>query len=91
MERAFIAIDHPLIPSSCRFKEIPTYSSPIKADFVNSGAVKSNIGHLEGTSGLAGVIKAIQVLEKGIIPPNANFKRLNPRIDAEFFNLQVSY
>lgn len=29
------------------------------------------------------------VLEKGVIPPNTNFERLNPKIDAKFFNLQV--
>lgn len=52
------------------------------------GAVKSNIGHLEGTSGLAGVVKSILALEKGVIPPNTNFKSLNPRIDADFFNLR---
>ncbi|KAL8949407.1 MAG: hypothetical protein Q9222_004476 [Ikaeria aurantiellina] len=53
------------------------------------GAVKTNVGHLEGASGMAGLIKAILVLEKGVIPPNANFERLNPRIDAEF--LKVSF
>ncbi|KAF2728283.1 reducing type I polyketide synthase [Polyplosphaeria fusca] len=47
------------------------------------GALKSNIGHLEGASGIAGVIKTILVLEKGIIPPNANFVNINPRIDPE--------
>ena len=52
------------------------------------GAVKSNLGHLEGASGLAGVIKTILALEKGPIPPNANFKSLNPQIDAEFLKLQ---
>ena len=61
------------------------------ADFAFSGAVKSNIGHLEGTSGIAGIIKAILAVEKGIIPPNANFEKLNPQIDAEFFNLEVTY
>lgn len=60
------------------------------ADGAFSGAVKSNIGHLEGTSGIAGIIKAILAVEKGIIPPNTNFERLNTRIDAEFFNLEVS-
>ena len=54
-----------------------------------SGAVKSNIGHLEGTSGIAGIIKAILVVEKGIIPPNTNFEKLNSQIDAEFFSLKV--
>jgi 3-oxoacyl-(acyl-carrier-protein) synthase len=52
--------------------------------------VKANIGHLEGASGLAGLIKTIKVLESAIIPPNANFEKLNPRIDAEFFNLKVN-
>lgn len=54
------------------------------------GALKSNIGHLEGGSGIAGVIKAVLVLEKGIIPPNANFQEINPNIDAEFLNIKVS-
>ncbi|KAI0485236.1 lovastatin nonaketide synthase [Xylariaceae sp. FL0804] len=38
------------------------------------GAVKSNIGHLEGCSGLAGVIKTVLVLEQGIIPPICGFQ-----------------
>ena len=58
--------------------------------FSYSGAVKSNIGHLEGASGMAGLIKTVLVLEKGIIPPNANFEQVNPSIDAEFTDVQVS-
>ncbi|KAF1967921.1 ketoacyl-synt-domain-containing protein [Bimuria novae-zelandiae CBS 107.79] len=38
------------------------------------------ISHLEGGSGVAGLIKTILVLEKGVIPPNANFERLSSRI-----------
>lgn len=53
------------------------------------GAVKANIGHLEGCSGLAGVIKTILVLEKGVIPPIAGFSSLNELIDAEALHLQV--
>ncbi|KAI1371682.1 putative polyketide synthase [Hypoxylon crocopeplum] len=59
-----------------------------KQDPVFVGAIKSNIGHLEGASGLAGVIKTVLALEKGVIPPNTNFERLNPKIDAEFLRLQ---
>ncbi|KAK2612526.1 hypothetical protein QQS21_001464 [Conoideocrella luteorostrata] len=51
------------------------------------GALKSNLGHLEGASGVAGVIKAVLSLEKGVIPPNTNFEKLNPRIDAASLNL----
>ncbi|KAF2006636.1 putative polyketide synthase [Amniculicola lignicola CBS 123094] len=47
------------------------------------GAVKSNIGHLEGASGIAGVIKTIMVLEKGIIPPNANFEQASSSLDLQ--------
>jgi acyl transferase domain-containing protein len=56
---------------------------------VNSGAVKSNIGHLEGGSGIAGIIKAVLVLEKGIIPPNTNFETLNPKIDLDYLRIRV--
>jgi len=54
-----------------------------------SGAVKSNIGHLEGGSGLASLIKTILILEKGVIPPNANFERVNPKIDTQALNIEV--
>ena len=58
-----------------------------QAILANRGA--ANVGHLEGTSGIAGIIKAILAVEKGIIPSNTNFEKLNPQIDAEFFNLEV--
>ncbi|RYP24065.1 hypothetical protein DL765_000793 [Monosporascus sp. GIB2] len=51
------------------------------------GSIKANVGHLEGASGLAGVLKAIMILERGIIPPNALFEQLNPNIDAKDANL----
>lgn len=53
------------------------------------GAVKSNIGHLEGVAGLAGLIKTVLVLEKGIIPSNIWFERPNGLIDPEAWNIKV--
>lgn len=38
---------------------------------------------------MAGVIKAVFALERGVIPPNALFERMNPSIDAEFYNITV--
>lgn len=54
------------------------------------GAVKANIGHLEGCSGLAGLIKTILVLESGYIPPIAGFETLNDAINAQELHLHVS-
>ncbi|THV53504.1 hypothetical protein BGAL_0049g00390 [Botrytis galanthina] len=65
------------------FRDYRTVQDPLYI-----GAVKSNIGHLGGAAGLAGVIKTILVLEKGMIPPNANFKSLNSRISAAELKLQ---
>ncbi|GFN16497.1 type I Iterative Polyketide synthase (PKS) [Aspergillus tubingensis] len=58
-------------------------------DPVYLGSVKSTIGHLEGASGVAGVIKAVLAVEKGIIPPNTDLQTLNPRIDEEFLHVKV--
>ncbi|MFH8786957.1 type I polyketide synthase [Streptomyces roseoverticillatus] len=45
------------------------------------GSVKTNIGHSEPVSGIAGVIKAVECLRRGVIPPNQNFDAWNPGID----------
>lgn len=54
------------------------------------GSVKTNIGHTEATSGLAGVIKAVMALEKEAIPPNANFENPNENIPFDKLGLKES-
>jgi acyl transferase domain-containing protein len=52
------------------------------------GALKSNIGHPEAASGIAGIIKTVLVLEAGIIPPNKYPERISPVIAASCPNLK---
>ncbi len=53
------------------------------------GSVKTNIGHLEGAAGVAGLIKAILSLEHEAIPPHLHFQRPNPHIAWKDFNVRV--
>ena len=45
------------------------------------GSVKSNIGHLKGAAGAAGILKAVFALEAKELPPSLNFDKPNPSID----------
>ncbi|MFF2012620.1 type I polyketide synthase [Streptomyces sp. NPDC058195] len=53
------------------------------------GAVKTNIGHLEAAAGIAGLIKAAMCLDRGEIPPNLHFSRLNSNISFDNTTFEV--
>lgn len=51
-----------------------------KKQFCAISSVKTNIGHLGGTSGLAGLIKAVLALKNKELPPMINFAKPNREI-----------
>ena len=54
------------------------------------GSVKTNLGHLETASGVAGLLKAALVLKYGRIPASLHYKTPNPNIDFDALKLRVA-
>lgn len=54
------------------------------------GSVKTNIGHLEAASGMAGLFKALLILKHRKIPASLHAEELNPEIPFDELNLQVT-
>ncbi|KAI0518349.1 hypothetical protein F5B22DRAFT_635407 [Xylaria bambusicola] len=54
------------------------------------GSVKTVIGHLEGSAGLAGLLKSSASIQNGLIAPNLLFNRLNPDIEPFYHGLQIA-
>ena len=53
------------------------------------GSVKTNIGHLETAAGVAGLIKAVLSMARGVIPPHLHFRNPNPRVDWQRLPVRV--
>jgi len=53
------------------------------------GSVKSNLGHLETASGMAGLVKVVECLKNRAIPASINYDSPNPNIDFDHLNLRV--
>ncbi|RYO91715.1 hypothetical protein DL762_002044 [Monosporascus cannonballus] len=53
------------------------------------GAIKPNIGHSEAASGIFAVMKAALMTEAGVIPGVAGFRKLNPEILEDEWNVKV--
>ncbi|MDE0391535.1 MAG: beta-ketoacyl synthase N-terminal-like domain-containing protein, partial [Rhodospirillales bacterium] len=54
------------------------------------GSVKTNIGHLEAAAGVAGVIKTVLAMNRGVIPRHLHFRVPRPEIDWERLPLEVT-
>ncbi|TSC24492.1 type I polyketide synthase [Corallococcus sp. Z5C101001] len=53
------------------------------------GSAKTNLGHLEGAAGIAGIIKVVLALQHREHPPHLNFKNPSPHIPWERLPVEV--
>ncbi len=58
--------------------------------FCAIGSLKTNIGHLDAASGVAGLIKTVLALKHQQLPPSLHFEQPNPKIDFANSPLYVS-
>lgn len=54
------------------------------------GSVKTNLGHLEGASGVASLIKTVLALQHQQIPPHLHLQQPNPHIDWQNLSIRVA-
>ena len=67
----------------------PIYASADRDAPLLLGSVKTNIGHLEGASGIAGLIKGILMVQKGLVPPHLHLRQPTPLMDWDQWALRL--
>ena len=58
------------------------FAGPNRVSPLHVASVKGNIGHLEGASGVAALIKTLLMMHYKTLPIQANYSSLNPKIPA---------
>ncbi|MCG8638802.1 MAG: acyltransferase domain-containing protein [Desulfobacterales bacterium] len=61
--------------------ELHTLKAIYKKTDAGISSIKSQIGHLLGCAGSAGVLKALLAVNKGMLPPNGRFEKLSKNHD----------
>ena len=61
----------------------------VRSEPLPIGSVKTNVGHTEAASGLAGLLKALLSLKHGLFPRSLHAASLNPAIPFDQLNLSV--
>jgi acyl transferase domain-containing protein/NAD(P)H-dependent flavin oxidoreductase YrpB (nitropropane dioxygenase family)/acyl carrier protein len=61
--------------------ELETLNTWYKDSHAGISSIKSQIGHLLGAAGAAGMLKALLAVNKGVLPPNGRFETLSKNHD----------
>ncbi|MBU2630188.1 MAG: acyltransferase domain-containing protein, partial [Proteobacteria bacterium] len=69
--------------------ELETLNSIYKNAVAGISSIKSQIGHLLGCAGSAGLLKALLTVNKGILPPNGQFETLSKNHDLKDSSLFI--
>lgn len=56
------------------------FGGPQRDSILHFSSIKGNIGHTEGTAGVAGLIKVLLMMKHNLIPMQASHNTLNPKI-----------
>ncbi|MDZ7664000.1 MAG: beta-ketoacyl synthase N-terminal-like domain-containing protein [Desulfotignum sp.] len=69
--------------------ELETLNAWYKDSHAGVSSIKSQIGHLLGAAGAAGLIKALLAVNKGMLPPNGQFETLAKNHDMKDSSLFI--
>src|SRR5579864_8289212 len=76
-------VEAQMLAEMLRKENLPEHSVPL-------GSVKSNIGHLKGAAGAAGLLKATLALRDKVLPPSVHCEHPSPDIDFTHSPLYVN-
>ncbi|KAF2964213.1 hypothetical protein GQX73_g9357 [Xylaria multiplex] len=65
------------------------FHSPQRQTPIYISSVKGNIGHTEGASGVAGLIKTLLMLQRRAVPRQVSFQRINPKIKIDTVQCRI--
>ena len=67
----------------------PIYGRLERANPLLLGSLKTNLGHLEGAAGIAGLIKAVLMVQRGGVPPHLHLQQPTPFVPWHEWSISI--